>query len=385
MTGRVVAAHRLAGSAFRLAGIYAGSAGVVGSWAAVRGKSPWAGIHLFLAGTVLLVISGAAPLFVITWAASRPPRPEVAAAQRWSLALGVGMVVVGVEAGWETALVAGGVSVVSGLCLLGYMLVASIRRSLLRRFDLSTRFYLLALAGGMVGVTVGILLALGVFESTYLRVRTVHLHLNLVGLVGLTIFGTLPTFLPTLAHHRMVSGVEARVAWWAAAASVAAMVGGLVGGFEMVGWGTLGVAAAGAAIVTGILLRLGSRVVRNGLPPMQVLAGLVWLWGWLVVDGSGLITGRPTPVFGRATVAVVVAGVGQILLGSLTYLVPVVAGRGAVGVSKGRPGVALAAANLAGLGLVLGWDWAWFLVGIWVWDFVDRVGRALIGRTEAHL
>lgn len=180
----------------------------------VRGGSWWGPLHSFLAGTVLLAISGASQMFTVTWAASPAPPGWMAALQRWLIAGGVVAVLVGVPADVEALVWLGAVGVVAGLATLGAFIVRAVRRSLLRRFDLSARFYLTALAAGMIGVVLGAILGSGWVAEPYARVRLVHYHLNLVGLVGFTIIGTLPTFLPTAAHHRAVSGGGALVAWW---------------------------------------------------------------------------------------------------------------------------------------------------------------------------
>lgn len=112
-------------------------------------------MHAFLAGTLLLAISGASQMFTITWAAAQPPAPGLAAAQRWAITLGVGAALVGMatETSWLVGV--GAVVALGGLVLLAMSLQGAVRRSLLRRFDLSARFYLLSLVAGVVGITLG--------------------------------------------------------------------------------------------------------------------------------------------------------------------------------------------------------------------------------------
>src|SRR5690606_4831278 len=191
---------------------------------------------------------------------------------------------------------------------------------------LSARFYLLAFASGVAGVTLGVMMGTGsVTGNTYANLRIAHLHLNLVGLVGFTIIGTIPTLLPTFAHQKMVSGSEAVVAWWLCLTAAVAMV---IGVFNpaVVGGGVLLAAAGATLIVAGILTRLEKREGRETLPLFHVSLGLVWLLVWAFVDGFRVITDSTVPMFSGWTMAVVVAGVGQILLGSIAYLLPVVLG-----------------------------------------------------------
>lgn len=379
--GRVVESHRIVSSAFRLGGVF----GLISlGWSLLiitRGGSWWGPLHAFLAGTVLLAVSGATQLFTITWAAAPAPRAVVATGQRWAVAIGVGLALVGVAIGnnWITA--TGAVFVVVGLATLAGALVGAVRRSLLRRFDLSSRFYLVALAAGAVGVTLGGVLGAGVAESWYLRMRLVHSHLNLVGLVGLTIVGTLPTILPTFAHHKSVSGREALVAWWIAAGSVAAIASGLVLGAEAVGVGTIMAGAALAVVVAGVLGRLGRRGLKGRLPYYQVTIGCGWLAAWTVVDGGRLLLGSTPEPFAAWTTAVIVGGVGQVLLGSFAYLVPVLVGPPPrlgrnLERTQGRPWLPLVLANLAGIGFVSGLtSVAGVATGLWALDFAYRLVR----------
>ena len=50
----------------------------------------------FLAGTVLLAISGASQMFTITWSSTTPPPRARALTQRWLIIAGVAAVLVGV-------------------------------------------------------------------------------------------------------------------------------------------------------------------------------------------------------------------------------------------------------------------------------------------------
>src|SRR5690606_34367176 len=108
-------------------------------------------LHSFLAGTVLLAISGASQMFTITWAAAPAPSRRLTALQRWLAIVGVGLVLLGVSSSTGWLAWPGAVMVAGALALLGWSVLRSVRRSLLRRFDLSSRFYLVAFVSGIVG------------------------------------------------------------------------------------------------------------------------------------------------------------------------------------------------------------------------------------------
>ncbi len=376
---RVTDSHRIAGVAFTIAGVF-GLASVV--WAVVviaSGDSWWGPIHAFLAGTMLFAISGATQLFTITWSAAPAPPAVMAAWQRWTLALGIGSVLIGMPARWHWLVGIGAIGVVTGLAILGRSLIDAVRRSLLRRFDFSVRFYLLAIASGALGVTLGGLMGMGLAGTRYEAFRLVHSHLNLIGLLGLTIVGTLPTILATFAHHKTVSGREIRTGLWLAVAGVASIAVGLFAGATAVGVGSILAAASLLVVLAGVVGRLGLSGRKGGLPYYQVTAGSLWLAGWATVDGARLAAGSPEAHFAAMTGAVVVAGIGQILLGSLAYLVPVLTappprlGRN-LERTHANAWIPLTLANVAGLALVVGWtSLAAWAGGLWVLDFARRL------------
>jgi hypothetical protein len=284
--GRVARSHTVATTAFRLAAVFIVWAAVWAVGSAIEGGGSWWGpLHLFMAGAVLLAISGATQLFSVTWAAAVPPDRRLAGAQRWAVAAGAAAAVIGVtrEVAWLT--ITGAVLVGAGLVGLGWILVGIVRRSLLRRFDLPARFYLLAVGSGIVGVTLGAVLGTDSSGEAYLDVRTAHMHLNVVGLVGLTILGTLPTLLPTTVRHRMVSGREAVAAWWGCVGGTGLMASGMVWGPVPVGVGVGLVAVSGAALLGGIVIRIGVRqVAAAGLPALLITTGTAWLLGRIPGD-----------------------------------------------------------------------------------------------------
>ncbi len=376
---RVEESHRLALASFRLGGIFLIVAVGWGAWTLWRGGSWWGPLHSFLVGTVVLAISGASQMFTITWSAAPAPARVVTAGQRWGSALGAALVLIGVSKGIVPVVVAGAILVIGSLTTLAVSLVATVRRSLLRRFDLSARFYLVAVAAGAVGVLLGGMLGSGMVVGSYQEIRTVHMHLNLVGFIGMVIVGTLPTLLPTLAHHKAVSGREAVAGLWLALAAVVTMAAGLVGGDVYVGAGSTIGAVALFAVLSGVVFRLGRRGLVGRLAYLQVVSGSVWLGAWALADGARLMSGADSVPFSGLTIAAVVAGIAQILVGSLAYLIPVLAGPGPklprnFEKTHRRPWIPMTAANLSGGLLLLGWVTpALLLVGVWALDIGLRV------------
>lgn len=373
---RVIESHSIARLAFRLGGLFAL---VAVTWAVVvltRGGSWWGPLHAFLAGTVLLAISGAAQMFTITWASAPAPSRSLATFQRWAVAGGTTLVLVGVAGRVEVLTWIGASAVAAGLVALTVSIVGAVRRSLLRRFDLSARFYVTAFVSGVAGVGLGATLGSGSAGDLVVSARLVHSHLNLLGLVGLTIIGTIPTFLPTTAHHRAVSGREALVAWWSTLAGVILIGAGLWGPATLVGMGNLLIAASALLILAGILTRLWAKGSER-LPFVQVTLGVVWLTAWAVFDGVGILQTGTSPVFGRWAGAAVIAGVGQVLAGSLAYIVPVLLGpplSPTESILTRWRWIPLILVNLGGLALAAGFEVvAVIALGSWVLDMLVRV------------
>lgn len=381
--GRVVESHHIARSAFVAALAFALVAAGWAGYVLVVGGSWWGPLHSFLAGTVLLAISGASQLFTITWSSTTPPARASVVTQRWLVIAGVATVLVGVHYGIPGLVWIGGAGTVAGVLLLARMIYAAIRKSLLRRFDLSARFYLTAFGAGAVGIGLGTLMGAGAAPGRFADIRLVHAHLNLVGLVGLTIIGTIPTLLPTTAYSRAVSGREAVIAWFTALAGTASIAFGLWIP-QLVGAGTVVVSVAGTLILVRIVSRLwdkGSHKVTF----LQISIGTAWLLGWGLVDGIRVMSEGTMMPFSAWTAAAVIGGVGQVLVGSLAYLVPVLKGspfetnRRILEARKWLPLVALNAGGLSlGVGLYLP---AVVLLSIWAADFAVRLARVAGSRS----
>lgn len=386
---RVARSHGLAIAAFRLGGGFLVAA-VVWGVVTLTGEGVrvwWGPLHAFMAGTVLLAISGATQLFTTTWSAAPPVDRRVGAVQRWLLALGAVGVVVAYPRRLDGLLIVSASLVAAALATLAGMLRSVVRHSLLRRFDWSTRCYLLAAASGLVGVTLGAIVGAG--GTPYLDLRTAHMHLNLIGLVGFTIMGTLPTLLATTVRHRMVSGDELRFALAACALAVPLMTSGVWVGPEAVGVGA-GLAAVSLLVVlAGIVIRLGpARVLTAGFPAVMITSGALWLAGWAAHQAVILIA-EGHRVYAAAT-TVGVSGVAMVLFGSLAYLIPVLAGPGerlpanfARMQGWGWPRVVVA--NAVPLTVVTGVPTgaAVALAGLFLSDFLIRVAT-MVARGRAH-
>lgn len=381
--GRVAAVHRQTRTTLALAAAFALTAPLTAVLPHRTGS--WLPLHLFLVGALLLAISGATQLFAVTWSAAPAPPGPVAAAQRWSLAAGAAGLAAGREARAPDWVVATAGSVVAlALVLLAVLLVRIVGTGVQRRFDVSLAWYLTALAAGLVGVGLGVAMVAG-WHLPWApgRVRSAHLTLNLLGLVGLTVAGTLPFFVATEARTKMSAraGAIRQAGLLAVLAAALALAGAglLVGARGLSAAGLAGYATGVLAVAT-LLPRLGRRQLAWAGPRLVHLgAGLSWWAGATVAAAGEVLDGRP-PFDGRVLAVLVVGGYAQVLAGALAYLGPVLRGGGherlTAGFATTRSWGGLVAANAAAAAVALGATrLAAVLVALWVADAALRAAR----------
>jgi nitrite reductase (NO-forming) len=384
----VVAAQAQATRSFRVALAFV-LAAVVTS-VVPHDTGAWLPLHLLLAGALVVAISGATLFFAVTWSAAPAPDDRTVASQRWTTAVGAGGIAAVRELDAPVALLAvAGAAFVVGLLLLAGLLAVTVRRGVQRRFDVAASWYLAAVACGLAGAGLGI--AMGADAGSVAHLRNAHVVLNLLGLVGLVVGGTIPFFVATGARVKLspratAGPLAALLAWQAVAVAITAA--SLAAGHPGVAAGGLAAYAAGIAALVGTLPALGAKQLRWAGPRLvQLLAGVTWWSVGVVAAAVASATGH-APLSERTVVVIAVFGYGQVLWASLAYLLPVLRAGGHERLSAGfattRSWVALAAANLGGLALVAGLPKvAAGLVAVWVLDAGGRVARLSRGGSAA--
>jgi len=196
------------------------------------------------------------------------------------------------------------------------------------------RYYICASLALPIGAGLGATLARDAPDPWHGRLVVAHITVNLLGWVGLTVMGTLVTLWPTMLRTRIAKDAErvARQALPILAGSVVVTVAGALAGLQML-------AAVGTAgYLAGVLwaVRPLAQVTRAKAPSAyatwSVMAGVLWLVGSLlglviVLATSStwaLVTGR----LGLLVTPLAAGFVAQVLLGALSFLVPVVLGGG---------------------------------------------------------
>ncbi len=305
-------------------------------------------VHPFLASSrwlmVHLVVLGALTHAAMVWSvhftdALLKTRPDFEARRRQSQRLGllqVGaiLVFIGVPtATWLLTLI--GATLVSAAVLWhAVMLVRRLRAALPGRFRITVRYYIAAALLLPVGATFGVLLARGPDDAWAGRLLVAHTMVNLLGWVGLTVLGTLVTLWPTMLRTRMAPATESAstTALPVLLAGLALVVTGPLVNQTLVT--VLGLAGylAGTVWVARTFVAAGRTRPPATFPTLSAGAGIVWLPIGIAVLGWALLTrGSFVAVadhYGTLTVIFVVGFALQVLLGALSYLLPVAIGGG---------------------------------------------------------
>ncbi|HRD99681.1 MAG TPA: hypothetical protein PLV68_00180, partial [Ilumatobacteraceae bacterium] len=171
------------------------------------------------------------------------------------------------------------------LCLAA-ILIRIRRDAVTARFAPAIEAYVSAVLAGAVGMTIGILLGAGRAGSNALELREVHLTLNVYGLIGLVVAGTLPFFAATQVRSKMstratpammrtTSAVLAAATGVTAVGHLAAEPIIIVSGLVVY---ALGLVAVGAMLP----IYARKRVSWAGPRVVQLVAGIAW---WIAMTG----------------------------------------------------------------------------------------------------
>ncbi|KRE41070.1 multicopper oxidase domain-containing protein [Knoellia sp. Soil729] len=297
-------------------------------------QSRWLMVHLLLLGAVTNAIlvwsTHFAHALLRTPAGSR--RGEVV--RLVVLNVGVATVVAGMLSGLWLAVLVGAVVVGAVVAAHGISLALKARRALPARFATSVHHYIAACCALPVGAALGTLLARHPSESTHGRLLVAHLTANILGWMGLTVIGTLLTLWPTILRTKMTVGAEraSRQALPVLGGALCLAAGSaLLGILSLAGLGVMAYLGATLWALRPALAAARARPPQS-FAAWSVLAAigwlavsLVWLTALLVTSADWVTAGERTH---QVTVPLAVGFAAQVLLGALTYLVPVVLGGG---------------------------------------------------------
>lgn len=261
------------------------------------------------------------------------------------LTAGVVATIAGMLPSWPWLVVAGALLVSAAMLWYAISLGAQVRAAIAPRFAFTVRAYMMAACLLPAGAVLGALMAFSLGEPWQGRLLLAHQILNILGFVGITVTGTLLTLWPTVLRTKADP-----VATRKAAGGLVGMGVGVVGASlaALIASVSLGVAfvliyAGSFAWVAVTLVRAGVRSARQQhrielpwFPILSIGSGMVWfvlgLLGlaamWRGSADEQLTSSLVAADVQALTVPFVAGFLLQVLLGAMSYLLPVTMGGG---------------------------------------------------------
>lgn len=247
--------------------------------------------------------------------------------------LGTVVVVIGVLASQWPITSIGATMVGAAVIWHGASLLIKMSKALKSRFAHTIQYYIAAAIFLPLGAILGTLLSHGFADPTHSQVKLSHALLNILGWIGLTVLGTLVTLWPTMLRTKLLdSCVKA-----SKRALPLLVVSVLVAATAAV-LGSLWVAALGlAGYITGLLMLVipFAQTAKNKPPrvysTLSVGFAVLWFVATLCYLLVGIIVGalqgnswEIAESYFSLIAPYMAAGFGaQVLLGALSYLLPV--------------------------------------------------------------
>ncbi|WP_405638893.1 multicopper oxidase domain-containing protein [Streptomyces sp. NBC_00019] len=295
----------------------------------------WLAIHLFLLGAATTAIVVWSEHFAV--AMLHAPLPD----RRWSNArlagvnIGAAGVLTGIWADLPVLTGAGCALLIAAITAHLVVLVRMGRGALGGRLAPIADYYRAAAAALVIGAVLGWLLATGkAGPQHYTGLKLAHVHVTLLGWIGLPVLGTLFMLWPTVLGVRMAERTTllARRVLVLTGGGLLIAVAGLSAGWRPAAvFGTAGY-AAGVTVAAQLFARTVRRRPAISAAAAWMLAAAV---GWLVVSvvvDVVLLAARPLGELredmGSLVPMLLVGLVAQVLIGALTYLLPIVLASG---------------------------------------------------------
>jgi hypothetical protein len=294
----------------------------------------WLGVHMLLLGAVTNAIVIWSAHF--TLAVLRAPVPASRRGEMLRLVTlncGVLAVLAGgaLDLGWVG--VAGAGAVFAAICAHLFWLRSRLRAALPAPYTVTVHYYLAASVALLSGIPVGAWMLVA-DTATRPRLLLFHAHVNLLGWVTLTVLGTVLTLWPTVLRTRMADGAReaASAALPVAGAGLAVLSVGVLAWWPVVAAGGLALVAVAVAVVLRPAVRAARQKPPASFAAWSMAAAVGWLLVALTVDATALLRAGDADAaagrFGDVLVPLLAGFAAQMLLGALSYLLPVALGGG---------------------------------------------------------
>ena len=303
-------------------------------WISGSGDPKWILVHLLLLGAITNLIFVWSSHFTATMLRL----PQEADRKRYLvrviiLNLGVISVIVGKIQGLKFLMAIGAAAVVISAGLHVRSIQIQIARALPTRFKKIPRFYIVSALFLILGGVLGGLLSQGPKGEFKYRLLVAHYSTNIFGWVGITVAGTLITFIPTMLRTQLPDKAERHgyksLPWLAS--SVLMIDLGSIANLRLIA--LLGILVYLASWI--YLLAPHVRFIAQMKSPFSFLstvASIIWLGVSLISLTVDVATNEKWKlVSSRAESLIYILGIGfalQMGLGALSYLIPAVLGGG---------------------------------------------------------
>lgn len=256
------------------------------------------------------------------------------------LSAGVLVTILGMLPTWPWVVVLGALMVSAALVWYAAALGAQIRAALAPRFEFTVKAYIGAACLIPVGATLGAVMAFSPGEPWQGRLLLAHQLVNILGFVGITVTGTLLTLWPTVLRTRIELAAARRSAGGLLGmllAVLGATAGALLGS-TLLGCAFLLAYLGSFAWVAVTLIQVTLRAARQErtvplplFPVLSIASGVIWfavtvvgllaMW-WRSADEQ-LASSLVAADIQQLTVPFVTGFLLQVLLGAMSYLLPV--------------------------------------------------------------
>ncbi|MFC4463920.1 multicopper oxidase domain-containing protein [Streptomyces xiangluensis] len=296
----------------------------------------WLAVHMFLLGAVTTAILIWSEHFAVALLHAKIPD------ERWSTArlaianLAVAGLLLGVWRATPLLTAVSAALLVAAATAHLVMLVRLGRGVLGGRLRPVVSYYQAATVALIGGAVLGWLLATGGAggPDRYAGLRLAHIHVTLLGWIGLPVLGTLFMLWPTVLGVRMKDRTTKVSRWvlWFTGSGLLVAVAALALGWRWPAAAGLALYVEGAALAVNLLVRTvrGNRPV-SAAAAWMLAAATSWLLAAVAADLAWLVS-RPLAAAQTAIDALLpvllIGFVAQILIGALTYLLPVVLSSG---------------------------------------------------------
>ncbi|QDC26744.1 copper oxidase [Georgenia yuyongxinii] len=299
-------------------------------------ESAWLLTHLMLLGAVTSAILIWSSHFADTLLGRPAPGGQPFMVARLAAhTVGALGVVAGMTTGNDAVLTAGAALVALVALVHGGVILRQRRGALMARFGKLSLFYVLAVAFLAAGAGLGVLLARTTTDAdVQAQLYVAHVTTMLLGFVGLTVLGTLVVLWPTMLRTKMVPGapLAAGRALWVLVAGVLVVDAAALTGLRPLAVAGAVVYLAGIALVVRPMVTIARTKAPASFASLSAAAAVAWFAFCVAALGVVVATAAtwPAAVDGLGVlVAPFAAGfAGQVLLGALSYLAPVMLGGG---------------------------------------------------------